>query len=352
MTTPSHSPKHMHWIICLLLFAVAMSIPGAVAVNLSPGSSGSATISQGDPVYIRGIATGHPQSGLQIWFIGHNYVKISNVQVNDDNSYEYKLDKADTVNLASGQYFVLIQHPMMNGEFDVSYDASSGTVNDARTGKALYKLTGSDSLQKTDAAAALMQAIGSQNIDDTFASVSFYISPPVVAFSQIGDKYPGDKFTITGTTNLAAGDNLMVEIYSSSFAPTSKTQSSGFSGVSGMIKVASGSGGMNNWSFDVDTSSFTPDEYIVKVSAVEQDMTATSRFNVLQPCGGSNGTCSVPTPEVTITTVPAVTTVITPVTETLTESPASVPETTPSAPLPIAVCFGSIAAAFLIRRIV
>ncbi|HNX17027.1 MAG TPA: hypothetical protein PKM50_01710 [Methanoregula sp.] len=331
---------------------MAVCIPGVTAVTLTTGSSTTTTISQGDPVYIRGIATGHPQAGLQVWFIGYNFAKVTTVQVNDDNSYEYKLSESDTRNLATGQYFVLIQHPMMNGQFDVVYDAGSGTVKEVQSGKILYRFTGSGKLQSTDAAKALMQAVGSQNIDDTFASVSFYVSHPTVAFNQIGDKYPGDKFTITGTTNLAAGDNLMVDIYSSSFAPTSKTQSSGFSGVSGMVKVVSGSGGMNSWSFDVDTTSFIPDEYIVKVSAVEQDMTATSRFNVLQPCGGSNGTCSVPTIEEVITTVPAVTTVITTVPETLTEAPTSVPETTPSAPLPVAVCFVSIAAALLIRRIV
>jgi len=337
-------------IICLLLLVIVISIPSAAAVNLIPGSSGSASISQGDPVYIRGIATGHPQVGLQIWFIGHNFVKISNVQVNDDNSYKYELKKADTANLASGQYFVLIQHPMMNGQFDVTYDASSGTVNDARTGKALYKLTGSESLQSTDAATALMQAIGSQNIDDTFASVSFYVSPPTVAFNQIGDKSPGDKFTINGTTNLAAGDDLMVEIYSSSFVPTSKTQSSGFSGVSGMVKVVSGSGGMNAWSFDVDTSTFAPDEYLVKVSGVQQDVTASSRFNVL--CGGSGGTCGVPLMTSTVTTVPTVTT--TPVITTLSDTPVmsstTIPATTQSAPVPVAICLGSITLVFLIRR--
>jgi hypothetical protein len=337
-------------IICLLLLAFTLSIPCVAAITLTPGSSGSNTIAKGDPVYIQGIATGHPQAGLQIWFIGRNFVRISNVQVNDDNSYTYELKGTDTANLASGQYFVLIQHPMMNGQFDVTYDASSGTVNDARSGKALYKLTGSESLQSTDAATALMQAIASQNIDDTFASVSFYVCPPTVVFNQIGDRYPGEKFTINGSTNLAVGDNLMVEIYSSSFAPTTKTQPSGFSGVSGMVKVVSGSGGMNSWSFDVDTTSFVPDEYLVKVSAIEQDMTVTSRFNVL--CSGSGGTCSVPQVNSSGTTVPPApaTSVIPTLPDTPVVSLTTIPPTTQSAPVPVALCLGSIVLVFLIRR--
>jgi len=347
------APGNAHRIIYLLLLAIAISIPCATAVTLTPGSSATTTtISQGDPVYIRGIATGHPQVGLQVWFIGYNFAKVTTVQVNDDNSYEYELKKTDTANLASGQYFVLIQHPMMNGRFDVVYDASSGVVKD-HNNKILYQFTGGGKLQSPDAATALIKAVSSQNIDDTFASVSFYVSQPTITFNQIGDKSPGDKFTIKGITNLAADDNLMVEIYSSSFVPTSKTQSSGFSGASGMVKVVSGSGGMNTWSFDVDTSTFAPDEYLVKVSGVEQNVVASTRFNVVQ-CGGSGGTCSVPLISSPVTTIPTVTNstiVITTLPDTPVLPAASVPATTQPAPVPAAVCLGSIAAILLIRRI-
>ena len=88
--------------ICLLLLAVALGIPCATAVTLTPGSTAITTIAQGDPVYIQGIATGHPQVGLQIWFIGYNFVKVSTVQVNDDNTYEYELQQSDTAKLAAG----------------------------------------------------------------------------------------------------------------------------------------------------------------------------------------------------------------------------------------------------------
>ena len=79
------------WVRTLALLAgiaILLIVP-AHAVDLSPGSSQTSlpTISPGDPVYIRGIATGHPFNGLQIWLIGTNYVKIDNVMVNDDDSY-------------------------------------------------------------------------------------------------------------------------------------------------------------------------------------------------------------------------------------------------------------------------
>ena len=67
-------------------------------------------------------------NGLRVWLVGYNYVKIDSVSVNDDNTYSYELKPADTENLASGQYLVIVQHPMMNGQFDIAYDPSIGAV--------------------------------------------------------------------------------------------------------------------------------------------------------------------------------------------------------------------------------
>ena len=60
---------------------------------LARNSGSIATIAQGDPVTISGIATGHPQVGLQIWFIGYNFAKVTTVQVNNDNTYEYQISE-------------------------------------------------------------------------------------------------------------------------------------------------------------------------------------------------------------------------------------------------------------------
>ncbi|MHB8164998.1 MAG: hypothetical protein ACYDDV_11800, partial [Methanoregula sp.] len=54
--------------ISITLVCVLLVLPPAAAISLSPGSSfsGAASIANGDPVYIHGIATGHPQNGLQV----------------------------------------------------------------------------------------------------------------------------------------------------------------------------------------------------------------------------------------------------------------------------------------------
>src|SRR5674476_573076 len=194
-------------LVCLLVLCAIIIIPPASSVTLSPGNSfaGAPTIANGDPVFIQGIATGHPANGLQVWLLGYNYVKISSVYTNADNTYEFELKSADTQNLAPGQYYVLIQHPMMNGEFDIFIDASKGSVINRQlgTGTSIFQLTGTGSLQTPDGANALMRAINSQNLDDTFATTSFIIRNPTAFIDPIGDHAVGDKFTITGSTNLS-----------------------------------------------------------------------------------------------------------------------------------------------------
>lgn len=313
-------PCVLKLIFLLILCIILITLP-ASSVTLSPGNSfaGAPTIANGDPVFIRGIATGHPSNGLQIWLLGYNYVKIASVSTNSDNTYEFELKSAGTRNLAPGQYYVLVQHPMMDAAFDIYYDNSKGSVINRQlgTGTSIFQLTGTGSLQTPDGANALMRAINSQNIDDTFATTSFIIGNPRVLINPIMDHHLSDKFTITGSTNLAAGNKLLVEITSSSFKPSQKSQIGEFSGSSGTVTIEPGSGGMNRWSFDVDASTFKTDEYLVKVSGTTNEVTGSAAFLILEP--------SPPT------AVPAVTTIQT--TSSITTAQSLLPITTQKSPL-------------------
>ena len=113
-------------------------------------------------------------------------------------------------------------------------------------------------------------------------SSSSWLRNPSITIDPIGDRHVGDKFTITAKTNLAVDDEVLLQVYSSSFKPTQKSQSGEFSGATGTIKVIKGDSGLNTLSFDVDASTFKPDEYIVTADAVIQDATGTALFNVLE----------------------------------------------------------------------
>jgi hypothetical protein len=220
--------------------------------------------------------------------------------------------------------------------FDIYYNPATGNIINRQlgTGTSIFQLTGAGSLQSPAGANALMQAINSQNIDDTFATSSFIVSPPTAFISPIGDHGVGDQFTITGSTNLAVGDNLMIEITSLSFKPTLKSQNAEFSGASGTVTVVPGSGALNRWSFPVDTSTFRPDVYMVKISGITVDVTESTRFNIVEGQPDAPGTLSPVITERTLSSIASTTPTLAP--------------TTQKSPLSVIILIGALALAALV----
>ncbi len=296
-------------------------------------TASQSTVAKGDAVFITGTAEGQPSSGVMIWILGKNYAGLATQSVNSDASFSYEVKKEDTKDLYGGQYFIVVQHPMQNDRYDVKALINGAAVTGmplGQSGAAVYiadqntgsfagqtpefKLTGAGSLQGSDAAEALIEAINSANVDDTYTKLQILIEEPVITIDTVGDRHVGDKFTITATTNLAVDDEVLFEVYSSSFQPTQKSQSGEFSGASGTVKVTKGDSGLNKLSFDVDASTFKPDEYLVKASAVLQEATGTALFNVLeaQPVTAAPTTIATSAASTTVATTVPPTTVATP----------------------------------------
>jgi len=282
------------------------------------------TIAKGDKLFIEGDAQGNPSSGVAVWILGKNYAKRYTQSVESDSTYKYEIPGAETSSMASGQYFIVVQHPMQNDRFDININGEY--VENAELGSSgttIFKLYGSGSLQGSDAAEALIQAISDPNVDDTYTKLTIIVSEPLITISSIGDRHVGDKFNITGKTNLAVDDEILMEVYSSSFKPTQKVQSGEFSGATGNIKVKKGEDGMNTFSFDVDASTFKVDEYIVVAQSIVQDATGTALFNIVE--GAS--TNPVVTPVAPVVTAPPV----------IVTAPPTVPPTAPPTPIPTTI---------------
>ncbi|MDO8886439.1 MAG: MEMAR_RS02690 family S-layer glycoprotein [Candidatus Oleimmundimicrobium sp.] len=282
-------------------------------------SASQSSVAKGDKLYIRGNAEGNPTPGVAIWVLGRNFYQRATESVNDDATFEYELTGAATQNMASGQYFVVIQHPMGNNQFDVVENVV-GVVSYVQTrdaapmgiapavGANAFVAVGAGRLQGSDAAEALIQLINMANIDDTYTKLTFLVEEPWIRIDSVADKYVGSTFTITGTTNLGVGNDLIVEVTSSAFKPTEKTASGEFSGQSGTVKIVKGDAGYNTWSFEVSATAFKPDEYIINVESIEADASATSTFNIIE--GVPVTQPPVTQPPVTqppVTTVPATT---------------------------------------------
>ena len=237
-------------------------------------TTSGATVAKGDKLLITGTAQGNPDN-VYVWIFGKNYRALAkSASVESDGSFEYKLESGETKDLTAGQYFVVVQHPMSKG-FGVR---ASGTSIE---GDGINSVDLAN-LQASDAATALVNALDSPNVDDTYTKLTFVIEEPQIFIDPIGDKEAGSKFTISGTTNLAVGDKLIIDVTSAAFQPSKKTETSGFASASGTVTVEKGDG-MNKWSFEVDATGFKPDQYIVKIESVETDTTQTANFNVVEP---------------------------------------------------------------------
>jgi hypothetical protein len=75
-------------------------------------------------------------------------------------------------------------------------------------------------LQASDAASAVINALDSPNVDDTYVKLTFNVEEPYIIIDPIGDKEAGSKFTISGTTNAAVGDKLIIDVTSAAFGPS------------------------------------------------------------------------------------------------------------------------------------
>jgi len=314
------------------------TVPVIIRKAFVTAQASPSTVAQGDSVWIRGVAEGQPSQGVAVWVMGKNFASRDTEGVNDDGTFEHEFGGAITSPMTSGQYFVVIQHPMYNDEFDAivqgDYVVGAYPVRWSR----LFQLLGTGSLQGSDAANALTVALDNPDIDDTYTKLQFLVEVPEITIVPITEKMVGDQFEVRGTTNLAVDDELLVEVYSSSFSPTEKEFIQGFSGTTGTVKVVKGTEGFNTWAFPVDTTTFKPDEYIVSVSAIglqsAQDVTATTLFTMIEFLPVTVPPTMIPT--MANTTVP-------------TTSPTPVPTAAPGFGVLIAL-LGISAGAFLILR--
>ncbi|MEN6611773.1 MAG: hypothetical protein ABFC24_13105 [Methanoregulaceae archaeon] len=142
-----------------------------ITAEITPSS-----ISQGQPFTVSGFAEGNPET-VQIWILGKNSSSKSKVSVDSNASFRYVVPREVTSQLAGGQYFVVVQHPMQNTTFDI--DASGDYVRSLQpdNGANLFRISGPGSLQGSDAADALIAAFSDPaNGDDTYTEIPVQVT--------------------------------------------------------------------------------------------------------------------------------------------------------------------------------
>ena len=307
-------------------------------------------VAAGDKIVVKGNAGSKTSAGVAVWIFGKNYALYRTTSVEDDGTFDLELSSGDTANLASGQYFVVVQHPMYNNEFDVYPANETTTVRGSYPvpGTLKFRILGAGSLQAEQAANALVNQVSDPAIDDTFAKLQFTIGSPYINIEPVAQKMVGDPFVINGRTNLAIGDELLIEIVSSSFTATNKSTNNAFAGTSSTVKVVAGSSpSENKFTFSGTTQTFPADEYLVKATGITNSVSGQTQFTVVPYVAPTPVPTPIPTP-VVVTAAP------TPIPTTSNATPIPTPTPTPVAKAP---GFGSVVAlaglgcvAFLVVR--
>ena len=252
----------------------------SVAVMLRQPSlqitSAPAALFMGENLIIKGVAENASQ--VQYYIFGNNKSVWDYVDVgrNGDFTVDVKLTRDE---YDPGQYYVVIQHPMYDGDFNVAAGDSNGeqvialntTDNAVKKDGDVWKVQNTSQVlfslkdrQSSNAAWALCDAIDSENIDDIYTKCSFSLDTNAVTVDPIPSQIPkGTPFTVSGTATRSDGVVIAVELLSTLFSAESKHTAT----TASFITLITRPGDDGRWEVTFDTSGLNIDTYNISVSA-------------------------------------------------------------------------------------
>ena len=228
------------------------------------------------------IVTGTAESADEVMYyiFGNNFFDYNTTSVKQkDSSYKIELEIGTDVKMDAGQYFVVIQHPMYNTVFNIAPVADKGIVLNI-TGNA--EIDGETIIleserQTANAAEALCQALDTQNIDDLYVKATFIVAAPTATMNPVPSEVAkGTKLTVSGTTNLAPGEIITVEMLSTAFAAVPKEDVNAAAFIALTTKVQDD----GTWEVTFDTSALNIDEY--NIQATVGEFITTAKVNVVE----------------------------------------------------------------------
>jgi hypothetical protein len=189
-----------------------------ITATTTPAHSVSATISSGspavgEPVTISGTVTGTMlPSNVHVWVFAGSYMNVTSVPL---NSYGMFSKTLSTTGLTPALYFVYIQSPGPNGEFEVDIEKVgiySGQVINTRTNATIFNITGIGSVHDSAASQALSDAIADQGFDDAYTKLTFQLTATgnTTATMQTISATPGTSAAPSATTTVRSPLSLEI----------------------------------------------------------------------------------------------------------------------------------------------
>ena len=270
-------------VIMLTQVSIVSGVPLYDSINVP-----SSTIGQGQPWMLTGTAPG--DENIQVWIFGPVEVLFFIQKIESDGSYSISLLPEKTREMDPGNYHAVLQFPHEPGLYDIRVRDWQviNTKKPASQQQIFSLLPGPHTPFSRIAYASLIQALNEPAVNDTYAEVSFFITPAQetepekvpILIHPIEDHSVGDQFVIDGTTTLSNGDEILVQIMPSSFVPGLKIPEGMQEGTTGIVHVVGSDRKDNTWRFPVDTTHWLPHEYLVNAAAVKGNATASNLFTL------------------------------------------------------------------------
>ena len=238
-------------------------------------------VAQGEKLEVTGTAESAGQ--VMYYIFGSNFFHNATQGVKASDS-SFKIQVPIPTTMDAGQYFVVVQHPMYDGNFNIApnYLAAKKGIIALNTTADVTK-EGGETLfdvydrQTANAAEALCQALDTENIDDIYVKASFIVAAPTATMNPIPSEVAkGTKIVVSGTTNLAPGSVITVEMLSTAFTAVPKADVNAASFIALTTKVADD----GTWEVTFDTTGLNIDEYTITATAGQ--FVSTAKVNVVE----------------------------------------------------------------------
>jgi hypothetical protein len=243
-------------------------LKGILSIFKSPFISGTlknSIVVKWDLLIIRGIATKAPPKGIGVWIFGKKFFHFSSVQVYPDDSFEFVFPPEKTKNMESGSYFVVLQHPMANGELDVfPISDNIRTIVKNTKNEDFFVVDGITSIRGVEAAESLIELMNTSGIDDSYTKLSFLVEDPWITIDPIEKVIVGKPMLIKGTTNISIDHDLLVEVKSQPIEISDIKRFFSVDGFGVLASISRGEG-FNIWQTNVAQAVFKPGKYYVYV---------------------------------------------------------------------------------------
>ncbi|MDO9327063.1 MAG: hypothetical protein Q7T80_19110 [Methanoregula sp.] len=259
-----------------ILLVLLLFIVGPVAASTTFISSGPQTLSKGDTFTISG--TGATNGSIAVWIIGKDYFTIKTAKPDRQGNYSFIVKPEETGQFSNGQYAFVIQDPGADKLMDIEFRVTdNGNLTFQKEGIVIADLGPKQGIRTSAEPIARLLRTSTlfTGIDDILTPYYFFVEEPSVHFDQKSSANPGGqlpnltagkRITLSGTTNMGVENSLHADIQNLDTHTLISTKT---------IPVIA-DGDTNRWSFDLDTTGYSPGEYFVTVGWMKSNTTGTS----------------------------------------------------------------------------